>query len=434
MVAGFEIVTPFAVQPVRQARGDLMTDSVFHSGSSTFRPLTWSLSKMVEWVGAKMIGEPKSGALTVTFPNNVSRTIGDPQTGFHARVKFNNFNVLHQTMRRGTLGFAAAYINGDVEVCNLTDLFRFFLQNIEMFDNSNPGIFRRAAKDIAYHVSRANSLAGSRKNIAEHYDLGNDFYSLWLDPSMTYSSAIFARDDMSLEQAQKEKYHRIAAMAGVKPGSRVLEIGCGWGGMAKTLAEDFKAIVHGITLSREQLKFARDCMVKYALDDRVDLEFEDYRDTKGRFDHVCSIEMIEAVGEEHWPHYFKVVHDRLKPGGTATIQAITIDEIHFDAYRSGPDFIQRYIFPGGMLLTKSAMLEQGEKVGLKLEKTQCFANSYAKTLQIWHQRFVDEWPQIRQLGYDESFRRKWEYYMSYCESGFSEGFIDVGIYQYRRPG
>jgi len=368
-----------------------MTDSVFQSNSSAFRPLAWPLSKIVEWVGAKMIGEPKYGALTVTFPNNSSRTIGDAQTGFHARIKFNNFQVLRQTMRRGTVGFAAAYINGDIEVDDLTDLFRFFLQNIEMFDNSNPGIFRRAANDIAYHISRANSRAGSKKNISEHYDLGNDFYSLWLDPSMTYSSAIFATPGMSLEQAQKEKYHRIARMAEVKPGNKVLEIGCGWGGLAQTLAADFKARIYGITLSNEQLKFARDRMIKHGLDDQVELQFEDYRDTKGQFDHVCSIEMIEAVGEEHWPRYFSAVSQRLKSGGTAAIQAITIDEIHFDAYRSGPDFIQRYIFPGGMLLTKPAMLEHGEKAGLKLEKTQCFANSYAKTLKIWRQRFLDKW-------------------------------------------
>ncbi len=410
-----------------------MTDSVFQSNSSAFRPLAWPLSKLVEWVGVKMIGEPKYGALSVTFPNNSSRTIGDAKTGFHARIKFNNFQVLRQTMRRGTVGFAAAYIDGDIEVDDLSDLFRFFLQNIEMFDNSNPGIFRRAANDIAYHISRANSRAGSKRNISEHYDLGNDFYSLWLDPSMTYSSAIFSAPHMALEQAQKEKYNRIATMAGVKPNSKVLEIGCGWGGLAETIAMDFKAQVYGITLSKEQLKFARERMVKHGLDEQVELQFEDYRDTKGQFDHVCSIEMIEAVGEEHWPRYFSAVSKRLKPGGTAAIQAITIDEIHFDAYRSGPDFIQRYIFPGGMLLTKSAMLEHGEKAGLKLEKTQCFANSYAKTLKIWRQRFLDKWEQISELGYDEAFKRKWEYYMSYCEAGFAEGFIDVGIYQYRKP-
>ncbi|VAW18585.1 hypothetical protein MNBD_ALPHA11-2418, partial [hydrothermal vent metagenome] len=265
-----------------------MTDSVFQSNSSVFRPLTWPLSKIVEWVGVKMIGEPKYGALSVTFPNNSSRTIGDAKTGFHARIKFNNFQVLRQTMRRGTVGFAAAYINGDVEVDDLTDLFRFFLQNIEMFDNSNPGVFRRAANDIAYHVSRANSRAGSKKNISEHYDLGNDFYSLWLDPSMTYSSAIFTTPDLSLEQAQKEKYNRIATMAGIKPNSKVLEIGCGWGGLAETLAMDFKAQVYGITLSSEQLKFARERMARLGLEDMADLQFEDYRDTKGQFDHICS--------------------------------------------------------------------------------------------------------------------------------------------------
>jgi len=391
------------------------------------------LARFIEWAGLRLLDRPKHGAVTVTFPNGRSRTVGDPRTGEHAVLKLNNFKVLKEAMRRGTVGFAASYIAGDIEVDDLTALFRFFLQNRDIMENANPGIFRRAAQDLAYHLSRANTKEGSKENISEHYDLGNDFYGEWLDPSMTYSSAVFTSGNQGLEEAQYAKYHRVADMAGVKAGESVLEIGCGWGGMAETVARDYKAHLRGITLSAEQLKFATERMRRQGLDDLATLVFEDYRDTTGSFDHIVSIEMIEAVGEEHWPTYFKAVHDRLKPGGTAAIQAITILEDEFEGYKAGPDFIQRYIFPGGMLLTKTAMQEQGDKAGLVLEKSETFRLSYAKTLRLWRERFLERWPMIAPLGYDEEFKRKWVYYLCYCEAGFAEGNIDVGIYQYRRP-
>lgn len=398
-------------------------------------PSLWThiLSRLLEWAALPLIGNPQHGAVTVVMPDGRSRTAGKPQPGLHAVLKLNNFKVLTNSMRRGTLGFAEAYINGDIEVDDLTALFRFFLQNRSMFENANKGFFRRAAQDVAYHVSRANTKEGSKANISEHYDLGNDFYGEWLDPSMTYSSAVFTSGDQSLEEAQRAKYHRVADMAGVKPGETVLEIGCGWGGFAETIARDYGANLYGITLSKEQLKFAQERMKRQGLDNLATLHFEDYRDTQGQFDHIGSIEMIEAVGYEHWPTYFKALHDRLKPGGTAAIQAITIDEAQFDWYLKNPDFIQRYIFPGGMLMTKQAMKEQGEKVGLVLEQVECFRLSYAKTLRLWRERFLERWNMIAPLGYDEAFKRKWVYYLCYCEAGFAEGNIDVGIYQYRRP-
>ncbi|RUT32572.1 class I SAM-dependent methyltransferase [Arsenicitalea aurantiaca] len=390
-------------------------------------------SRFVEWMGARMLGKVRHGAVTVIFPNGRSRTIGTPTTGEHAVLRLRDFRVIREAMRRGTVGFAAAYINGDVEVDDLTALFRFFLQNRDVFDRANPGIFRKAAQDLAYHLSRPNTREGSRANISEHYDLGNDFYGQWLDGSMTYSSAVFTSGNQSLEEAQRAKYHRVADMAGVTRGASVLEIGCGWGGFAEAVTRDYGANLYGITLSREQLRYASERLRSQGLDVLGTLSFEDYRDTAGQFDHVCSIEMIEAVGEEHWPTYFQAVHDRLKPGGTAAIQAITINEADFVNYRSGPDFIQRYIFPGGMLLTKTAMREQADRVGLVLENVENFRLSYARTLRLWRERFLERWPVIAPLGYDEAFRRKWVYYLSYCEAGFLEGSIDVGIYQYRRP-
>lgn len=390
-------------------------------------------SRFVAWLGARLIRTPRNGALTVTFPDGHSRTIGSSATGFHAVLKLNNFSVIGECMRRGTVGFASAYMRGDVEVDDLTAIFRFFLQNRDLLSAANPGIFRAAAQDLAFHMSRANTKEGSKENISAHYDLGNDFYGEWLDPSMTYSSAIFQSGDQSLEEAQREKYHHVADAAGVTQGASILEIGCGWGGFAETIAKDYDANLRGITLSREQLKFATERMRSQGLDDRATLVFEDYRDTLGQFDHVCSIEMIEAVGEEHWPIYFQTVRDRLKPGGTAAIQAITIEEDDFEHYRGNPDFIQRYIFPGGMLLTQRAMREQAERVGLVLEKIETFGKSYAETLRLWRDRFLERWPMIAPLGYDEEFLRKWIYYLAYCEAGFDEGVIDVGIYQYRRP-
>ncbi len=391
------------------------------------------VSRITEWVGVRALGRPKFGSLTVTFPNGRSRTVGNPLAGPRAVMKLKNFKVITESMRRGTVGFASAYMNGDIEIEDLTAVFRFFLQNREIFDAANPGVFRRAAQDIAYHLSRPNTLEGSKQNISEHYDLGNDFYAEWLDPSMTYSSALFASPDQSLEEAQRQKYRRVAELAGVKPGETVLEIGCGWGGFAETVARDFNAVLYGITLSKEQLRYGLERLQKQGLDNLATLHFEDYRHTQGQFDHIGSIEMIEAVGEDHWPDYFQTVNDRLKPGGTAAIQAITIIESDFEGYKAGPDFIQRYIFPGGMLLTKTAMKEQGDRVGLILEKVENFGHSYARTLRLWRERFLERWSEISKLGYDENFRRKWVYYLSYCEAGFDEGTIDVGIYQYRKP-
>ena len=410
-----------------------MTKSAIDQSTDGVTLWTQLVSRVVESIGVRLLGHPRHGAVTVIFPNGRVRTIGNAATGEHAVLKLNNFKVIKDSMRRGTVGFAHAYMQGDIEIDDLTALFRFFLQNRDIFENANPGLFRKAAQDFAYHISRPNSLEGSKQNIAEHYDLGNDFYGQWLDPSMTYSSAVFTSGDQSLEEAQRVKYHRVADMAGITEGSSVLEIGCGWGGFAETVARDYKAKLHGITLSAEQLKFGQDRLARQGLDTLATLHFEDYRHTEGQFDHIGSIEMIEAVGEDNWPSYFQTVYDRLKPGGTAAIQAITINEADFDGYRSGPDFIQRYIFPGGMLLTKTAMQQMGDKVGLILENTETFRLSYAKTLKLWRDRFLERWPMIAPLGYDEEFKRKWVYYLSYCEAGFTEGAIDVGIYQYRKP-
>lgn len=405
------------------------------AGEASPGPTLWThlLSAVAAYFGKRLIGRPRHGAVTFYFPNGKSRTFGNPATGEHAVLRLRNFQMLSKTLQRGTVGFAQSYMDGDVEIDDLTALFRYFIQNRHSHDSAQTNWFSTAAQDVAYHLSRHNSKEGSKKNISEHYDLGNAFYAEWLDPSMTYSSAIFSSEDQELEAAQYAKYRRVAEMAGVTPGSSVLEIGCGWGGFAETVAKDFQAELYGITLSREQLAFGKERLHRQGLDNLATLHFEDYRDTRGQFDHIGSIEMIEAVGEEHWPSYFRTLFDRLKPGGTAAIQAITIDEKDFESYRSNADFIQRYIFPGGMLLTKAAMAEQGRRVGLMLENVETFRLSYARTLRLWRERFLARWDEIKMLGFDEPFRRKWIYYLSYCEAGFEEGTIDVGIYQYKKP-
>jgi cyclopropane-fatty-acyl-phospholipid synthase len=277
------------------------------------------------------------------------------------------------------------------------------------------------------HLIHANTRSGSRRNIAYHYDLGNEFYRLWLDESMTYSAALYDRADDTLELAQQRKRERIVALLDPGKGEKILEIGCGWGALAARLGEQGADVV-GLTLSREQFAYATELARQNGLSSRLNFELSDYRDTKGTFDKIVSVEMLEAVGEQYWPAFFGALRQRLKAGGRAVLQAITIDEDRFDAYRRSPDFIQRYIFPGGMLPTKSIMASQAEQAGLKLVSAEHFGQSYALTLAEWRQRFWRARDDVERLGFDERFMRMWEYYLSYCEAGFRAGSIDVGTY------
>ena len=373
-----------------------------------------------------------SGSLTVRIPGGREITFGHEATGPQAKLILHDYSVIRAGLKRGGLGFAESYMAGRVDTPDLTKLFDFFISNFEALRAAGGSLFKMRLPDRLWHLLRDNSRKGSKRNIEAHYDLGNDFYALWLDPSMTYSSAIFATADEDLEKAQLRKYDHVLKAIDAKQGDRVLEIGCGWGGFAERAAQ--KGLhVHGITLSHEQLAFTRARMERLGLADRSEFEIRDYRDTQGQYDKVASIEMIEAVGESHWPSYFRTIHDRLKPGGLAAVQAITIAEPFFADYRRKVDFIQRYIFPGGMLLTPATIAEQAEKAGLKLAGVETFADGYARTLQIWRQRFEAAWPQIAKLGFDERFRRMWRYYLCYCESGFAERTIDVGIYRIEKP-
>ena len=390
------------------------------------------LGNMILAVGRKVFPTELKGSLELTLPSGKTMLIGSKGTGFDADLTLHNFSVIWASVKRGQLGFFERYLAGDVECKDTTGLFRFYLQNRDALDSASTGFFFASWFDKLWHKKRDNNKDGSKENISAHYDLGNNFYEAWLDDTMSYSSAVFDGKGNSLEAAQRRKIEKVMEAAEVKPDGHYLEIGCGWGGVAEETAKA-GAKLRGITLSREQLEFAKNRMKSNNLDDKAELVFEDYRDTRGTFDGIMSVEMIEAVGEAHWPVYFRTLFERLKPGGCAAIQGITILESNYDAYRNGVDFIQRYIFPGGMLPTKDIMREQTQKAGLLFERMECFGQSYAKTLAMWRDRFESAWPKIQPMGFDERFRKMWSLYLSYCEAGFAEGVIDVGIYKLRKP-
>ena len=304
---------------------------------------------------------------------------------------------------------------------DLTALLELASLNERHLDERLQGSALARFLDRIKHLLNNNSKRGSRRNIVYHYDLGNSFYDKWLDPSMTYSSALFSDAQMSLTQAQNAKYQRLAEIADVTPGSRVLEIGCGWGGFAETAIRDFGAEITGLTLSDEQKAYTQSRLARADMADRADIRLQDYRDVQGKFDALVSIEMFEAVGEAHWPVYFKTIYERLKPGAKAALQIITIEDRRFEQYRKGADFIQRYIFPGGMLPSPGALGDQIARAGLDIIHTEYFGHDYAETLRQWQISFQRAWHEIMPLGFDRRFRRMWEYYLSYCEAVFAPG-------------
>ena len=330
--------------------------------------------------------------------------------------------------RGGVIGFAEAYMVGDWNTPDLQVLTDWAGANEKQLSKLfTPGWFSRRWQRFA-HLMNNNTRRGSRRNIAAHYDLGNDFYRHWLDDSMTYSSALYRDEPETLEQAQQNKYDHVLDWLDVQPEHSVLEIGCGWGGFSRALSARPHGCYHGITLSCEQLAYARTC------GDEKGFEYSltDYRDVTGQYDRLASIEMIEAVGEQHWPTYFQTIRERLKPGGVAVLQMITITNDRFERYRAGADFIQHYIFPGGMLPSHAVMQEQIKAAGLTMVDSLSFGKDYAKTLEIWAGNFNQRWQEIRALGFDERFRRMWNFYLAYCETGFKYGRIDVRFYKITR--
>ena len=343
----------------------------------------------------------------------------------HAELHIHNPEFFSRLVREGDLGFADSYLDGWWSTPDLQALMDLFHAGNDRLYDGFPGLgLLRLFEKLVFWL-HSNTRRQALKNISHHYDLGNEFYGLWLDETMTYSSALFQSGDQSMASAQTAKYAAMIDQMGVKPGDHVLEVGCGWGGFAVYAAQHRGLRVTGLTISKEQLAYAEDRIERLNLGHLVTLKLQDYRDEQGVYDGVASIEMFEAVGEKYWPQYFEMVRRALKPGAQATLQIITIQDQRFDAYRKGVDFIQKYIFPGGMLPSPLALQSQITKAGLTKITSVEFGRSYSQTLRQWHDRFNARWDEVAQLGFDDRFRRMWNMYLTSCASAFESGYCDV---------
>lgn len=372
-----------------------------------------------------MLRRLRQGALTVVLPDGRRFEFRGALAGPTAEVRLKDQNVAKRLLLGGDLAFAECYMEGAWESPNPTALIELCAINWDTISRAVDGHWLGRAVRRIGHFRRRNSKTGSRRNISHHYDIGNAFYARWLDPTMTYSAAIFEGPHEELEAAQMRKYRRLADMLDLRPGQTVLEIGCGWGGFARLLAREYGVKVVGLTLSTEQRDEAMSRIAADGLSDRIEIRLQDYRDVSDNFDRIASIEMLEAVGEAYWPTYFATLRDRLLPGGRAAIQVITINDRSYESYRANPDFIQKYIFPGGMLPSPARLAARFSGAGLSTIADDGFALDYARTLAIWRTRFIDAWPAITEQGFDDRFRRMWEYYLCYCEGAFRAGHIDV---------
>jgi cyclopropane-fatty-acyl-phospholipid synthase len=384
------------------------------------------------WI-ARVVRSLKIGHLIIETPSGARVEGRGEIEGPRATLNLHRWRTMRRLMFGGDVGFAEAYLDGDWTTPDLATLIELAALNERALSEVTAGRWFTRLTHRLKHVLRANTKSGSRRNIEAHYDLGNDFYRLWLDPSMTYSSALYAEPRQSLEDAQDNKLARIMDLLALDGGERVLEIGCGWGRLAERLATERNTHVTGLTLSPSQLAGAKERIAKAGAADKADLRLQDYRDVTETFDRVVSIEMIEAVGEKYWPNYFGKIAAVLKPGGRAVLQVITIADERFEQYRRNADFIQRYIFPGGMLPSHGVMLKQIRQAGLAFASLETFGESYARTLNEWNRRFQRAWPQIEGMGYSRRFKRTWEYYLAYCEGGFRSKAIDVGLYVMTKP-
>ncbi len=380
------------------------------------------------WFMTRLLNKVSTGRLRVILPGGgVIEKYGE-QEGSEATLILHRWRALRRLIFNGDIGFAEGFIEGDWTTPDLTALIRFAAQNRTAFTGSMRGSVPMRLLNRLGHRLNANTRRGSRRNIEAHYDLGNEFYRQWLDPSMLYSSAIFDETTPTLEAAQRRKLDRLVERLQLNGGEQILEIGCGWGALAIHLATQANAHVTGITLSPSQLGWAKEAAEKTDRAEQIDLKLTDYRDVDGQFDRIVSVEMFEAVGEAYWPSYFDTLKRCLKPGGRAVLQIISIDQNRFDGYRRKADFIQKYVFPGGFLPSDAALEKAIGSAGLRLADTELFGQSYARTLVEWRQRFHARWQTISLLGFDERFRRLWDYYLCYCEAGFAEGTINVGFY------
>ena len=401
--------------------------SAFDFAQDNSRLSTQNFPPQVQFI-LTLLRKLEHGILVMHFPDGQSATYGnvDDTRVRPITMTLTNWDVFHAALKSGDIGFAETFIDGHWSTDNLPGLIELFIRNRQVIESVIYGTWWGNLLYRVKHLFNRNSKTGSRKNIHAHYDIGNDFYQLWLDPSMTYSSALFSDDHVeNLQQGQDAKYRRILNQLHLADNARVLEIGCGWGGFAEIAVREGKAHVTGLTLSTEQLNFANQRLQEVGIVDQVELLLQDYRDVDGKFDGIASIEMFEAVGEKYWPSYFACVARNLKTGGRACIQTIVIADELFERYRRGTDFIQQYIFPGGMLPSPSAFRIQAEKHGLRVIDNLSFGHDYARTLVEWRRAFKEHLPRVRAQGFDDRFLRTWDFYLAYCEAGFLAGSINV---------
>ena len=392
--------------------------------------LALSSKSVTEPLLRRLVGDLECGELVIETPAGDRLVLGGRRSGPQAKVTIHSWRCLWRLVSGRDIGFAESYCAGEWSSPNLVELLKLACDHSAAMSPLKvlhaPQFWLRLR-----HAMNRNTRRGSRRNIAAHYDLGNKFYQQWLDSGMSYSAGMFSSVDATLEQAQNIKLDRVLDLLELAGGEKVLEIGCGWGALAERLVQK-RCNLTGITLSTEQLVYSQQRLSGQSLAVHCDLRLQDYRDVRGGFDRIVSIEMLEAVGEAYWPTYFEKLHDRLRPGGIAVLQVITIDVARFENYRRRPDFIQKYIFPGGMLPTPQIIEREASKAALHLVGNEFFGNGYARTLEEWRTRFQDAWPQIEALGFDQRFKRMWEYYLAYCQVGFESGAITVGLYKFKR--
>ena len=380
-----------------------------------------------------LVGKLNSGRVDFVLPDGRRFRAEGSKPGPVAEVTINNPDVFARLVREGDLGFCDAYLDGWWTTPDLQAFMDFIhADNDDMYDGF-PGMALVRAWEKARFWFQSNTKRQALKNISYHYDLGNDFYSLWLDDTMTYSSALFNTSQESLEKAQIAKYASMVDQMGVKPGDHVLEIGCGWGGFAEYAAKERGLKVTGLTISKEQLEYAQNRIKNKGLSDKVNFKLQDYRDETGVYDGVASIEMFEAVGEKYWPVYFDKIKQCLKPGKQATLQIITIQDARWEVYRKSVDFIQKYIFPGGMLPSPSVLRKEVHRAGLSVQHSIEFGKSYSQTLRRWFEVFNNKWDNISAMGFDDRFRRMWNFYLTSCAATFESGNCDVTQITLQKP-
>ena len=366
----------------------------------------------------------KKGYLILTNYDDEKYIFGDPSQKLKVKIKINKPGLTYQIVKSGSTGLAEAYMRGDFETDDLTNLIELTAKNIKLVYKFS-GLLDFSLFNKLKNFLLKNNKSRSKKNISKHYDLGNEFFSLWLDPTLTYSSAIFDQKDNDLEKAQINKYKKLVELIKPKSGNKILEIGCGWGGFAEYVGKNHDVKLDCITISKKQFEYASNRIFKNGLNEKINIQFKDYRDVKQKYNSIASIEMIEAVGQNYLENYFKSIKTNLVRDGSAAIQAITIDDNLFDRYKTKEDFIQKYIFPGGFLPSKKKLYDLSQNNGLAINQYNSYGLHYSNTLKIWRDEFFKKWEEISKQGFDNKFKRMWHFYLSYCEAGFKSKNIDL---------